>query len=57
MIAVNFDVDDLEEIFAEAAVAGVAETTWALESHLRIVVCRGLLRPIDEVWAEIKIFI
>ncbi len=57
VIAVNFEADDLEEIFAEVVAAGVAESTWALESHLTVFVCRGLKRPIDEVWAEVKIFI
>lgn len=57
VIAVNFDVDDLEEIFENVAEAGVAESTWAMESRLRILVCRGLRRPIEEVWADVKIYI
>jgi hypothetical protein len=57
VIAVNFEGDELEEIFEEVEVAGVAESAWALESRLTVLVCRGLKRPIDEVWAEIKVFI
>ncbi len=57
VIAINFDADDLEELFEEVVEAGVAETPWAMESRLRVLVCRGLKRPIDEVWEEVKIFI
>ncbi len=57
VLAINFRTSDLEELFEEVVEAGVAETPWAQESHLRILVCRGLKRPIDQVWAEAKIFI
>lgn len=57
VIAIGFDADDLAEVFEEVAVAGVAESTWAMESRLEVLVCRGLKRPIDEVWAELKVFI
>jgi hypothetical protein len=57
VIAINFDADDMAEIFEEVVEAGVAETPWALESRLGILVCRGLNRPINELWEEIKVFI
>jgi hypothetical protein len=57
VIAIRFDPDDLEEIFDEVVVAGVSETPWALESQIIVSVCRGLKRPIAEVWDEAKIFI
>ncbi len=57
VIAIGFETETLEEIFGEVVEAGVAETQWAMESHLRIYVCRGLKRPIEEVWAEAKVFI
>ncbi len=57
VIAVNFDVDDLEEMFFEVTPIRAAETPWAMESEIWIFVCRGLKRPIDEVWAEAKLFI
>ena len=57
VIAVNFAAGDLEEIFEEVIEAGVAETQWAMESRLTIFVCRGLKRPIEEVWEEAKVFI
>lgn len=57
VIAINFDVEGLEQTFAEVEVSAIAESEWALESHLRILVCRGLKRPIREVWEEAKLFI
>ncbi|MCP4898629.1 MAG: glycosyltransferase family 39 protein [bacterium] len=57
VIAINFEVEDLADFFDEVIVAGVAETPWAQESHLEILVCKGIKHPIDEVWDEVKIFI
>jgi len=57
VIAINFDIDDLEEVFQEVSVADVATSPWALEPKIKVVVCRGLKRPIDEVWADIKLYI
>ncbi len=57
VIATGIDRDDLEQIFEEVITAGVAETPWAMESRISVLVCRGLKRPIDEVWAEAKHFI
>jgi 4-amino-4-deoxy-L-arabinose transferase-like glycosyltransferase len=57
VIAVNFHVEDLEQLFDDVVEAAVAESTWAQEPYLRVLVCRGLKRPLDEVWPEFKMFI
>jgi hypothetical protein len=57
VIAVNIDRERLEQEFEEVVEAGVAETPWARESHMTVRVCRGLKRPIGEVWSEIRLFI
>ena len=57
VIAINFDAEYLEELFDEVIEAGVAESRWAEEPSLRILVCRGLNQPIGELWPQIKIFI
>jgi hypothetical protein len=57
VIAINFDPDGLREFFDEVVVAAVAESEWALESRLEILVCRGLKRPVDELWSAAKVFI
>jgi hypothetical protein len=57
VIAVGFDAESLQAYFGEVVEAGVAESDWALESRIPVVICRGLERPIREVWAEVKIFI
>ncbi len=57
VIAINFDPADLGDFFVEVVEAGVSETPWAQEARMTIFVCRGLKRPIDQIWPEIKIFI
>jgi hypothetical protein len=57
VIAINFDPDGLREFFDQVVVADVAESEWALESRLEILVCRGLKRPVDELWSAAKMFI
>ncbi len=57
VIATGFAAEALEEAFEEVIEAGVAESPWAVESRIRILVCRGLKRPIEEVWVEAKVFI
>ena len=49
--------ESLEEFAEEVIEAGVAETPFAQESQLTIWVCRGLRRPIKEIWKEAKSFI
>jgi hypothetical protein len=43
--------------FESAIDAGRVETRWAEESRITIVVGRGLIQPVDELWAEVKHFI
>jgi len=57
VIAVNFDREYLEQEFDEVVDAGVAETPWARESRMVVRVCRGLKRPIGEIWDDIQLFI
>ena len=57
VIAINFEVGDLEKFFDDVSEVAVAESPWAQEPYLRILVCRGLKEPIDTVWPQIKIFI
>ena len=57
MIVIDSSAGSLEEMFDEVTVAGVAESPWAMESYLEIHVCRGLKRPIGEIWSEIKLFV
>jgi hypothetical protein len=46
----------LEELFDEVIEAGVAESPYAMESHMTIWFCRGLRRPMKEIWQEYKSF-
>ncbi len=48
VIAINFDIDDLEMLFDEVVEAAVAKSMWAQEPYLRVLVCRGLRRPVDD---------
>lgn len=57
VIAINFEVENLEEFFDEVSEATVAESPWAQEPYLRILVCCGLRQPIDQIWPQIKVFI
>ena len=57
VIAVNIDREYLDQECDEVVEVGVAETPWARESRMAIRVCRGLRRPIGEIWDEIRLFI
>jgi len=55
-IVVGGSRERLQELFAEVKEAGIAESPYAMESHLTIRVCRGLRRPMKEIWREYKSF-
>jgi len=57
IIAINLNPEWLVENFEAFEEGGVSETPFAQESRFTVWVCRGLERPIDEVWDEIKLFI
>lgn len=57
VIAINFDPAGLEEYFDDVSLAAVAETRWAQEARITVLVCRGPRRPAAEMWANIKLFI
>jgi 4-amino-4-deoxy-L-arabinose transferase-like glycosyltransferase len=46
----------LEHLYVEVIEAGVAESPHAMESRLTIWICRGLRRPIEDVWRDYKSF-
>ena len=47
----------LETLFDEVTEAAVAESPQAIESRKTIWVCRGLRRPIEEIWEDFKSFV
>jgi 4-amino-4-deoxy-L-arabinose transferase-like glycosyltransferase len=57
VIAIELDREYLEQECDEVVEAGAAETPWARESHMVVRVCRGLKRPISEIWGEIRLFV
>ena len=56
MIVIRGSRERLEELFDEVIEAGVAESPYAMESHMTIWICRGLRRPIEDVWRSAKAF-
>jgi hypothetical protein len=56
-IVVGFEGESLEDTFDEVVEAGAAETPFAQESRIRVRICRGLRRSLEEVWEESKQFI
>jgi hypothetical protein len=57
VIAVGLERESLEELFQEVVAAGRTDVPFAQESRIPIWVCRGLKRPIGEIWDQIKVFI
>jgi 4-amino-4-deoxy-L-arabinose transferase-like glycosyltransferase len=57
MIIVGRDRESLETAFDEVVDEGVVETPFAQESRITILLCRGLHRPIEEIWQKVKMFI
>jgi 4-amino-4-deoxy-L-arabinose transferase-like glycosyltransferase len=57
MIVIGGSRERLEELFIEVIEAGVAESPYAMESHMTIWVCRGLRRPIEDIWEKYKAFV
>ncbi|UCF04724.1 MAG: glycosyltransferase family 39 protein [bacterium] len=45
---------NLEKLFDEVIEAGVAESPYAMESHMTVWICRGLRRPIKDIWKKNK---
>ena len=57
MIVTGSNPDRARERFESVIEAGVAESPWAQESSISILVCRGLRQPVDPMWREIRFFI
>jgi 4-amino-4-deoxy-L-arabinose transferase-like glycosyltransferase len=55
-IVVGDSRESLEDLFDEVHEAVVAESPYAVESRLVIWICRGLKRPIEDIWLESKSF-
>lgn len=56
MIVIRGSRESLEQLFDEVIEAGVTESPYAMESRMTIWVCRGLRRPIEDIWADYKSF-
>jgi 4-amino-4-deoxy-L-arabinose transferase-like glycosyltransferase len=54
MIVIGNRRELLEELFDEVIEAAVAKSPHAMESHLTIWICRGLRRPVGEIWKDFK---
>jgi len=54
VIVIQGSREQLEAIFDEVVEAGTAVTELAIESHMTIWVCRGLRRPLSEIWRDYK---
>lgn len=57
VIAINFDRDDLADLFFQVTEAGVAVTPEAEEDEIRVWICRGLRPSFHELWGQLKMFI
>jgi 4-amino-4-deoxy-L-arabinose transferase-like glycosyltransferase len=55
-IVVRGNRERLLELFEEVVEAGIVESPYAMESRMTIWVCRGLRRPIEDIWRESKSF-
>jgi hypothetical protein len=44
----------LQQLFDEVIEVGVAESLYAMESRMTIWICRGLRRPMEDIWRESK---
>jgi hypothetical protein len=53
-IVIRGSRERLEQLYEEVVEAGVAESPYAMESRMTIWICRGLKRPIEEIWREAK---
>jgi hypothetical protein len=56
MIVIRGSRERLGELFDEVIEAGVAESPYAMESRMTIWICRGLRRPIEDMWEDYKAF-
>jgi 4-amino-4-deoxy-L-arabinose transferase-like glycosyltransferase len=54
VIVIRGDREGLERLFEEVVEAGVAESPYAMESHMTIWICRGLRYPIEDIWDDFK---
>jgi len=59
IIAVGARREHLEELFTDVEQAAVVVSPWAMqyETDLPVFVCRGLRRPLPEVWKALKRFV
>lgn len=57
VIVVTSGSEPLGKIFEEVTLAAVSRTPHALESHIHVWLCRRLLYPLPEVWADLRLFI
>jgi 4-amino-4-deoxy-L-arabinose transferase-like glycosyltransferase len=55
-IVIRGSRESLEELFEEVIDAGASISPHALESHMAIWICRGLKRPIEDIWAKNKAY-
>jgi hypothetical protein len=55
-IVIGDSRESSERLCDTVAEAAVAESPFALESHLTIWICRGLKRPIEDIWKDAKSF-
>ena len=56
MIIIRGRRESLQEIFDDVIEAGIAESPYAIESRMTIWICRGLRRPIEDMWEDYKAF-
>jgi 4-amino-4-deoxy-L-arabinose transferase-like glycosyltransferase len=54
LIVFHGDREMWQGIFNDVQEAGTAESAYAMESRIRIWICRGLRRPLEEIWRENK---
>ncbi|MGD8413418.1 MAG: glycosyltransferase family 39 protein [Candidatus Latescibacterota bacterium] len=57
VIVIGGSRESLKEFARDVREAAIAETPFARESRLTIWVCKGLRRPIGEIWQDLKNFI
>jgi hypothetical protein len=48
--------EELEALFEDVVEAGVAESTYAMESRMTIWICRGLKRSMTDIWKKNRAF-
>lgn len=59
VIILGGDLEDKQELFESVVVAGVARSRYCMpyENNQRVFICRGLKKPLADLWPSFKVYI